>query len=59
MRLNAPLCTATAVQYAGVVAVSLRGIHNAMVKCLFNVNRSCIHKGFQVSPHVKIQRIKL
>jgi hypothetical protein len=31
---------------AGVVADSLTGIHSAMVKCLFVVNRSCISKGF-------------
>jgi hypothetical protein len=31
---------------AGVVAGSLTGIHNAMMKFLFVVNRSCIHKGF-------------
>jgi hypothetical protein len=31
------------------VADSLTGIHNAMVKWLFVVNRSCIHKGFWVS----------
>jgi hypothetical protein len=30
---------------AGVVVDSLTGIHNAMVKCLFVVNRSCIHMG--------------
>jgi hypothetical protein len=30
----------------GVVADSLTGIDNAMVKCLFVFNRSCIHKGF-------------
>jgi hypothetical protein len=30
---------------AGAVVDSLTGIHNAMVKCLFVVNRSCIHKG--------------
>jgi hypothetical protein len=29
----------------GVVAASLTGIHNAMVKCLFVVDKSCI-KGF-------------
>jgi hypothetical protein len=28
-----------------VVAGSLTGICNAMVKCLFVVNRCCIHKG--------------
>jgi hypothetical protein len=28
----------------GVVAYSLTGIPNGMVKCLFVVNRSCIHK---------------
>jgi hypothetical protein len=31
---------------AGIVAGSLTGIHNAMVKYLFIVSRSCIHKGF-------------
>jgi hypothetical protein len=31
----------------GVVADSLTGIHNATVKCLLVVNRSCIHKGFR------------
>jgi hypothetical protein len=31
---------------AAVVADSLTGIHNAMVKCLFVVNGSCIHTGF-------------
>jgi hypothetical protein len=31
---------------AGVIAVSLTGIYNAMVKCLFVVNRDFIHKGF-------------
>jgi hypothetical protein len=31
----------------GAVADSLTGIHNAMVKCLFVVNRSCIHKVFR------------
>jgi hypothetical protein len=35
---------------AGVVADSLTGIHSAMVKCLFVVNRSCKHKGSEVSP---------
>jgi hypothetical protein len=30
----------------GLAADSLTGIHNAMVKCLFVVNKSCIHKGF-------------
>jgi hypothetical protein len=43
----------------GVAADSLTGIHSAMVKCLFIVNRSCIHKGFQVSPQVKIQRVQV
>jgi hypothetical protein len=32
----------------GVVADSLTGIPNAKVKCLFFVNRSCIHKGLCV-----------
>jgi hypothetical protein len=29
-----------------VLADSLRDIHNAMMKCLFVFNSSCIHKGF-------------
>jgi hypothetical protein len=33
---------------AGIDVDSLAGIHTAMVKCLFVVDRSCIHKGFQV-----------
>jgi hypothetical protein len=44
---------------AGAVADSLTGIHNMMVKCLFVVNRSCIHEGVQVPPQVKIQRIQI
>jgi hypothetical protein len=31
---------------AGAVADRSTGIHSAMVKCLFAVNRSCIHRGF-------------
>jgi hypothetical protein len=34
---------------AGVVTVGLAGNCNMMVKCLFVVNRSCIHKDFLVS----------
>jgi hypothetical protein len=30
----------------GIVAGILAGIQNAMVKCLFIVNRSCIDNGF-------------
>jgi hypothetical protein len=30
---------------AKVIADSLTGIHNAMLKCLFVVNWRCIHKG--------------
>jgi Zn-finger nucleic acid-binding protein len=44
---------------AGAVADSLPGIHNTMLKCFFVVNRIWIHKGFNVSPQVKIQRIKI
>jgi hypothetical protein len=44
---------------AGADADSLTGIHNAIVKCLFVVNRSCIHRGFCVSPQVKVQRIEI
>jgi hypothetical protein len=40
-------------------ADSLTGIHNAMVKCLFVVNRSFIHKGFRVPPQVTIERIQI
>jgi hypothetical protein len=43
---------------AGAVADSLTGIHNAMVKCLFVVNRSCIHKGLQLFLQVIIQGIQ-
>jgi hypothetical protein len=32
---------------AWLVAASLTGIHNAIVKCLFVVNRSCIEKDFR------------
>jgi hypothetical protein len=51
MIFNAPLDTSHhgpphPIKDAGVVADSLTGIHNAMVKCLFVVNRSCIYKGF-------------
>jgi hypothetical protein len=35
---------------AGVVADSPTGIHSAMVKSLFILNRSGIHKGFYVFP---------
>jgi hypothetical protein len=38
---------------AGVVADSLTGIHSAMVKCLFVVNRSYTHEDFQVFLPVK------
>jgi hypothetical protein len=44
---------------AGVVADSLTGIHSAMVKYLFVVNRSCIHKDSEAFPQVKIQRIQV
>jgi hypothetical protein len=44
---------------AGVVADSLTGIHNAVVKCLFAFKWSYIHKGFQMSPQVKTQRIQI
>jgi hypothetical protein len=36
---------------AGMRANSLTGIHNAMVKCLYIVSRSCMAKGF-MCPHV-------
>jgi hypothetical protein len=34
-------------KYGGVVEAILTGIHNAMVKCLFAVNTSCMYKGFR------------
>jgi hypothetical protein len=43
MEFNARLDTS---HHAGAVADSLTGIHNAMVKWLFVLNKSCIHKGF-------------
>jgi hypothetical protein len=43
---------------ARVVADSLTGIHTAMVKWHFIVNRICIHK-FLGAPQVKIQRIQI
>jgi hypothetical protein len=42
----------------GAVADSLPGIHPAMVKCLFVVNRSCIHKGFTCPHRYKSRRFK-
>jgi hypothetical protein len=44
---------------AGVFSDILTSIHIAMVKCLFLVNRSCIHTGLKVSPQVKIKRIQM
>jgi hypothetical protein len=49
MEFNAPLDTCYhgpphPFRDAGVVADSLTGIHNAMVKCLFVVYRSFIHR---------------
>jgi hypothetical protein len=38
--------TATSIQSCWVDADSLTNNHNTMEKCLFLVNRSCIHKGF-------------
>jgi hypothetical protein len=38
-----------------VAADSLTGIHNAMVKCLFVVNWSCIQKGFYIFAQVKFR----
>jgi hypothetical protein len=64
MRLNARLDTSHhgpphPFKDSGVVAGSMRRIYNAVVKCLLVVNRSYIHKGFYLSPHVKIQRIQI
>jgi hypothetical protein len=64
MRVNARLDTfhhgpTQPFEDAWVVADSLAGIHNAMVKCRFIVNRSCVHTGFYVSPQVKILRIQI
>jgi hypothetical protein len=44
---------------ARVVADSLTGIYNVIVKCLFVVNRSCIHNGLYMTLQVKIQRIQI
>jgi hypothetical protein len=44
---------------AMVDALSLTGIHNLIVKCLFIISRNCIHKDFQVLPQVKFQRIQI
>jgi hypothetical protein len=41
---------------SGGVADSLAGIHNAMVKSLFVVNWSCLHKGFLGVPTGKTFR---
>jgi hypothetical protein len=51
--------TAASVKNAGVVSDSLTGIQSAMVRCLFVVNRSCIHKGIYVFPQTKIQVIQI
>jgi hypothetical protein len=50
MRFNARLVTSHdgpqhPLKDAEIVEDSLTAIHNATVKCLFAVNRSCIHKG--------------
>jgi hypothetical protein len=55
MRFNARLDTSLhgpphPFKDAGVVADSLTGTYNAVLKWLFVVNRSCVHKGFQMSP---------
>jgi hypothetical protein len=42
----------------GAGSDSLTSIHSAM-KWFFVVNRSCIHKGVQVSPRVNIHRIQI
>jgi hypothetical protein len=44
---------------AGVVEDSLTGIHNAMVKYIFEVNRGCLNNEYQVSPRGKIQRFQI
>jgi hypothetical protein len=46
------IMVAVSVKNAGIVADSLTGIHNAMVKCLFVVIRSCIDKAFSVSTNI-------
>jgi hypothetical protein len=40
---------------AGIVSDSLTGIHGAMVRCLFVVNRSYMYKGFRC-PHSQKSR---
>jgi hypothetical protein len=44
---------------AGVVAGSMTGIHNAMGKCLFVANRSCIQKSVLGVLTGKNQRIQI
>jgi hypothetical protein len=49
-RLDVSSGTAESIQRCWGLAGSLTGIYSAMVKCLSAVNRSCRHKGLQVSP---------
>jgi hypothetical protein len=42
----------------GAVVDSPTGIHTAIVKCLFVVNRSCIHKGFRCTHRCKSRGFK-
>jgi hypothetical protein len=45
-----PQHISSSVQRCWIVANSLTGIHNVMVRCIFVVNSSCIHKTFKC-PH--------
>jgi hypothetical protein len=64
MRFNARLDTSHHGQQHSfkdtlIVADSLTGIHNAMVKHLFAINRSCVHRSVYVSPHLQVQRFEV
>jgi hypothetical protein len=50
MRFSVLLDTLHPFKDAGVVVDKLKGIYTAMVKCLFIVKRSCIHKGILSVP---------
>jgi hypothetical protein len=43
----------------GIVADSLTGVRSELRKCLYVVNKSGIHKDFEVLPPVEIQKIQI
>jgi hypothetical protein len=51
-----PQHISSSVQRCRIVAISLAGIHNVMVRCLFVVNSSSIHKTFLSVPPRKTSR---